>query len=78
MTIDEVSKALRAAMGQGTMLIESIVDGKPVGGEGVIVEVYWGNDWKGRYQLWVAVDWGMAWIVTADGFKLEPVAASAT
>lgn len=64
-TIEEIERMLLAANGR-EMDIESIVDGKPLGGAGVITCVYWEND-----ELWVAVDWGMAWRVRAEGFKFK-------
>lgn len=70
MDINDIERQLHEHVGRD-MLIESVVDGKPLGGEGVIVEVY-----HDRGDLWVAVDWGMAWIVRREGFKLETVSTT--
>lgn len=64
---DELVNHLRRFLDQH-VLVESKVDGHRLGGEGYLWRVFLGDD-----QVWIEMDYGHAWVVTAEDLVVEVV-----
>lgn len=67
----ELRALLESYIGGPELDVESTVGGKLVGGRGQIIEVF-----EERGDVWIAVDWGLAWIVRLEDLKIAPVVDS--